>query len=94
MNYSRRVFLGAAAWTVGISALHSKLNVNWNALRNSVRSYDRLETLIVGGLPVTCNLTLPIACRARNMAGRRLSTMARMPSEVSFEPPMPRPILS
>jgi NitT/TauT family transport system substrate-binding protein len=75
MNYSRRVFLGAAAWTVGISALHFKLNVNWNTLRDSVRSYDRLETLLVGGLPVTCNLTLPIACRARNRAG--LSTQAK-----------------
>ena len=67
MNHSRRVFLGAAAWTAGITALHFNLNVNWNALRNSLRSVDRLETLIVGGLPVTCNLTLPIACRARNL---------------------------
>jgi NitT/TauT family transport system substrate-binding protein len=69
MNHSRRVFLGAAAWTVGISALHSRLNVNWNALRNSLRSFDRLETLLVGGLPVTCNLTLPIACAARSLDG-------------------------
>ena len=67
MNPSRRIFLGAAAWTVGISALHSKLNVNWNALRNDRRSLDRLETLVVGGLPVTCNLTLPIACVARDL---------------------------
>jgi len=67
MNPSRRIFLGAAAWTVGISALHSKLNVNWNALRNDRRSLDRLQTLVVGGLPVTCNLTLPIACVARDL---------------------------
>ena len=68
MNHARRIFLGAAAWTVGISALHAKLNVNWNALRNGLRSLDQLETLVVGGLPVTCNLTLPIACTARNLA--------------------------
>ncbi len=67
MNQPRRIFLGAAAWMVGISALHAKLNVNWNALRNGFRSLDRLETLLVGGLPVTCNLTLPIACMARNL---------------------------
>jgi NitT/TauT family transport system substrate-binding protein len=67
MNHSRRAFLGAAAWTVGISALHAKLNVNWNAIRNGLRSRDRLQTLVVGGLPVTCNLTLPIACVARNL---------------------------
>ena len=67
MNDSRRIFLGVAAWTVGISALHGWLNVNWNALRNGLRSLDRLQTLVVGGLPVTCNLTLPIACVARNL---------------------------
>jgi hypothetical protein len=53
MNHSRRIFLAAAAWTAGISALHAKLNVNWTALRNGLRSLDRLETLVVGGLPVT-----------------------------------------
>jgi NitT/TauT family transport system substrate-binding protein len=67
MNDSRRIFLGTAAWTLGISALHASLNVNWNALRNGLRSLDRLETLVVGGLPVTCNLTLPIACMARGL---------------------------
>ena len=67
MNTSRRVLLGAGAWTVGISALHGWLNVNWSALRNSLRSRDQLQTLTVGGLAVTCNLTLPIACVARNL---------------------------
>jgi len=66
MNTSRRIFLGVTAWTAGISALHGWLNVNWTALRNSFRSRDQLQTLTVGGLPVTCNLTLPIACVARN----------------------------
>jgi NitT/TauT family transport system substrate-binding protein len=67
MNTGRRVFLGVTAWVGGISALHMWLNVNWTALRNGLRSRDRLETLIVAGLPVTCNLTLPIACEARNL---------------------------
>jgi NitT/TauT family transport system substrate-binding protein len=67
MNTSRRVLLGVGAWAVGISTLHGWLNVNWTALRNSLRSRDRLQTLTVGGLPVTCNLTLPIACVARNL---------------------------
>jgi NitT/TauT family transport system substrate-binding protein len=62
------------AWTAGISALHGYLNVNWTALRNSLRSRDRLQTLTVAGLPVTCNLTLPIACVARNLD--RTSTRA------------------
>jgi NitT/TauT family transport system substrate-binding protein len=67
MNDTRRVFLGVTAWTAGISALHGWLNVDWTALRNSLRSRDRLQTLTVAGLPVTCNLTLPIACVARNL---------------------------
>src|ERR1700761_421356 len=29
---------------------------------------SRLDKLVVGGLPVTCNLTLPIACTARAAA--------------------------
>ena len=66
MNDTRRVFLGVTAWTAGITALHMRLNVDWNALRNSFRSLARLQTLEVAGLPVTCNLTLPIACEARN----------------------------
>src|SRR5690242_2633720 len=67
MNDTRRVFLGVTAWTAGISALHGWLNINWTALRNSYRSLARLQTLEVAGLPVTCNLTLPIACVARNL---------------------------
>jgi len=67
MSPTRRILLGASAWTAGITALHSTLNVNWAALRDGFRSPDRLETLEVGGLPVTCNLTLPIACMARNL---------------------------
>src|SRR5271170_5886825 len=67
MTTSRRAFLGVTAWMAGISGLHGYLNVNWTELRNSLRSRDRLQTLVVAGLPVTCNLTLPVACEARNL---------------------------
>lgn len=72
MDIGRRAFLGLTAWTAGISALHAWLNVNFTALRDSLHSRDKLETLVVAGLPVTCNLTLPIACVART-AERNLS---------------------
>src|SRR5215813_2832941 len=67
MNTTRRIFLGGGAWIDRKSGLHGWLNVNWTALRNSFRSRDQLQTLTVAGLPVTCNLTLPIACVARNL---------------------------
>ena len=67
MNSGRRVFLGVTGWIGGITALHMALNVNWAELRDGLRSRDKLQTLQVGGLPVTCNLTLPIACEARNL---------------------------
>jgi NitT/TauT family transport system substrate-binding protein len=67
MNVSRRIFFGVTGWLAGISALHMWLNVNWSAFRNSFRSLGRIQTLEVAGLPVTCNLTLPIACVARNL---------------------------
>src|ERR1044072_5955615 len=31
----------------------------------SCSSQEQSESLVVGGLPVTCNLTLPVACEAR-----------------------------
>ena len=67
MTNGRRAFLGVAAWTGGISALHGWLNVDWTGLRDGFRSRADLQTLVVAGLPVTCNLTLPIACEARNL---------------------------
>ena len=67
MNTGRRAFLGVTGWLAGISALHMWLNVDWNELRNGLRSRSRLQTLEVAGLPVTCNLTLPIACAARDL---------------------------
>jgi NitT/TauT family transport system substrate-binding protein len=67
MNTTRRIFLGAAGCVAAVTVLHGWLNVNWTALRNGFRSRAKLQTLEVGGLPVTCNLTLPIACEARNL---------------------------
>src|ERR1700722_8999435 len=67
MNAGRRAFLGVAGWTAGVTTLHGYLNVNSNELRNSFRSRAEIGTLIVGALPVTCNLTLPIVCEARNL---------------------------
>jgi NitT/TauT family transport system substrate-binding protein len=67
MTTSRRIFLGMGAWTAGISGLHGYLNVNWKQLRNGFRTRDKIQTLTVAGLPVTCNLTLPIACVARSL---------------------------
>jgi NitT/TauT family transport system substrate-binding protein len=67
MNVTRRALLGVTGWTAGVTALHGWLNVDWNSLRNGFRSRAELKTLEVGGLPVTCNLTLPIACVARNL---------------------------
>jgi len=38
---------------------------------------DAGDALVVGGLPVTCNLTLPVACAARAAANRVLAPGAR-----------------
>jgi NitT/TauT family transport system substrate-binding protein len=48
-----------------LSILHAKYNVNWRGFRDSFTPADQLTNLVVGGLPVTCNLTLPITCAAR-----------------------------
>src|SRR5688572_26326766 len=45
-----------------------------------LRREDQAESLVVGGLPVTCNLTLPIACTAR-----QLDTKSGKASGVPFE---------
>src|SRR5688572_9972254 len=46
--------------------LHMLLGVPFGALSCSSRDDSRL---VVGGLPVTCNLTLPVACTAKKAAG-------------------------
>jgi NitT/TauT family transport system substrate-binding protein len=67
MRVSLGTVAGAvAAWVVVVSALHLTIN-RAPALRGTAA-----RTLQVGGLPVTCNLTLPIASVAmsRDAEGR------------------------
>jgi hypothetical protein len=51
----RKVFLGAIAWTVLITAIHVWLNIGWTELSKQVEVMrgERREELIVGFLPVT-----------------------------------------
>jgi len=52
----RQLLQGAVATAVSLSALACS--------RSKEAGTPAAETLIVGGLPVTCNLTLPVACVA------------------------------
>jgi NitT/TauT family transport system substrate-binding protein len=58
-GWSRRRLLGTAAGT--LAALPS---LGW-----AHRAAAAANKLVVGGLPVTCNLTLPVACVARSKTG-------------------------
>ena len=44
------------------------------------RAQALADPLLVGGLPVTCNLTLPVACVARAAATRRHDRRSRSSS--------------
>ena len=58
----RQLLLGAAAASVSFAGLSSC----------SKKAESNTQLLQVGGLPVTCNLTLPVACSAKaatNTAG-------------------------
>jgi NitT/TauT family transport system substrate-binding protein len=66
---SRRTFLRsamAAAAALPLAACNSSPGCG---SAGPTASGDDAEPLVVGGLPVTCNLTLPIACSARQAAG-------------------------
>lgn len=60
-NWSLRnkVIASALAWVVVISGLHSWLNVNWAAVLNDYRPPAQRK-IIVGYIPVTCQLTCPV----------------------------------
>jgi NitT/TauT family transport system substrate-binding protein len=45
----------------------------------SCSGHDDSDSLLVGGLPVTCNLTLPVACEARAKLNMQLATQAGAP---------------
>jgi NitT/TauT family transport system substrate-binding protein len=65
---NRRAFLRTAATAAALPLAGCK--------RDPDRRADNAEPLVVGGLPVTCNLTLPVACKAREVAhaARRTDT--------------------
>jgi NitT/TauT family transport system substrate-binding protein len=66
----RQLMLGALA---GAAATALPFGIS------SCATDNRVNALQVGGLPVTCNLTLPVACTARNLAN------ARTPSPFAFQ---------
>jgi NitT/TauT family transport system substrate-binding protein len=45
----------------------------------SCSGQEQSDSLLVGGLPVTCNLTLPVACEARAKLNTQLATQAGTP---------------
>src|SRR4051794_12500659 len=69
----RQLLLTGAAAAVGVAG--------WSACKKDsaegAAGSDGPAPLIVGGLPVTCNLTLPIACSAKNLAMQRKSSSGR-----------------
>src|SRR6185437_9721721 len=54
-----KVLCVAIAWLVVVSALHGWLNVNWAAVLNDYRPPAERK-IIVGYIPVTCQLTCPV----------------------------------
>src|SRR5580698_4370882 len=59
MSLKGKVVLGAFAWIVLISALHSWLNVSWATVLNEYRPLAERK-IVVAYIPVTCQLTCPV----------------------------------
>jgi NitT/TauT family transport system substrate-binding protein len=59
MSLKGKFFLGAFAWIVSISALHSWLNVSWATVLNEYRPLAERK-IVVAYIPVTCQLTCPV----------------------------------
>jgi NitT/TauT family transport system substrate-binding protein len=59
MSLKAKVVLGAFAWIVLISALHSWLNVSWATVLNEYRPRAERK-IVVAYIPVTCQLTCPV----------------------------------
>ncbi|MGB7188562.1 MAG: ABC transporter substrate-binding protein, partial [Acidobacteriaceae bacterium] len=59
MGLKAKVLCVAIAWLVVVSALHGWLNVNWAAVLNDYRPPAERK-IIVGYIPVTCQLTCPV----------------------------------
>jgi NitT/TauT family transport system substrate-binding protein len=59
MGLKGKVLCCALGWLVLVTALHSWLNVNWAAVLNDFRPPSERK-IIVGYIPVTCQLTCPV----------------------------------
>jgi NitT/TauT family transport system substrate-binding protein len=59
MSLKAKVIVGAFAWIVLISALHSWLNVSWATVLNEYRPMAERK-IVVAYIPVTCQLTCPV----------------------------------
>ena len=59
MSLKAKVILGAFAWIILISALHSWLNVSWATVLNEYRPMAERK-IVVAYIPVTCQLTCPV----------------------------------
>lgn len=59
MSLKAKVLGIAVAWLVVVTALHGWLNVNWAAVLNDYRPPSERK-IIVGYIPVTCQLTCPV----------------------------------
>src|SRR3954451_6165041 len=62
----RRDFVRGAAATAALLPIAACSGSH--APAGKTETHDDTEPLVVGGLPVTCNLTLPIACSAKQLA--------------------------
>lgn len=59
MSLKGKIAAWSLAWLVIITGLHSWLNVNWAAVLNDYRPVNERK-IIVGYIPVTCQLTCPV----------------------------------
>jgi NitT/TauT family transport system substrate-binding protein len=59
MRLKSKIGLLVFAWLALISGLHSYLNVNWAAVLNDYRPFEKRK-ITVAYLPVTCQLTCPV----------------------------------
>lgn len=59
MGLKAKVLCVAIGWLVLVTVLHGSLNVNWAAVLNDYRPPNERK-IIVGYIPVTCQLTCPV----------------------------------
>jgi NitT/TauT family transport system substrate-binding protein len=59
MSLKSRILTFGLAWLVSITGLHAYLNVNWAAVLNDYRPFEKRK-ISVAYIPVTCQLTCPV----------------------------------